>query len=105
MTISRIHDSRLVHLVDELCQFSTRDGVGLNSRMNNHPPQAIGEYISALANAACLKYKPKAYLLYGIQGKTYEVVGTSFDPYNDKRQRQPGSSALDNGWTDPEPGF
>lgn len=44
----------------------------------------IGEYISALANAACLKYKPKAYLLYGIQDETHEVVGTSFDPYTEK---------------------
>ncbi len=44
----------------------------------------IGEYISALANAACLKYKPKAYLLYGIEDGTHEVVGTSFDPYTEK---------------------
>ncbi|MCY3990070.1 MAG: hypothetical protein OXF50_02445, partial [Caldilineaceae bacterium] len=40
--------------------------------------------VSALANAACLKYKPKAYLLYGIQDETHEVVGTSFDPYTEK---------------------
>jgi ATP-dependent DNA helicase RecG len=46
----------------------------------------IGEYISALANAACLKYKPKAYLLYGIQDETHEVVGTPFDPYTKKAQ-------------------
>jgi len=39
-----------------------------------------------LANAACLKYKPKAYLLYGIEDETHEIVGTSFDPYTKKAQ-------------------
>ena len=83
MTVDQDHDNRLVRLVDELCQFST-ETEWVEFKNDNHPPQAIGEYISALANAACLKYKPKAYLLYGIQDKTYEVVGTSFDPYNTK---------------------
>ena len=83
MTVDQDHDNHLVRLVDELCQFST-ETEWVEFKNDNHPPQAIGEYISALANAACLKYKPKAYLLYGIQDKTYEVVGTSFDPYNTK---------------------
>jgi len=53
-------------------------------KRNYHSAQMIGEYISTLTNAACLKYKPKAYLLYGIQDETHEVVGTSFDPYTEK---------------------
>ena len=83
MTASQDHDSRLVHLVDELCQLSG-ETEWVEFKRNYHSAQMIGEYISALANAACLKYKPKAYLLYGIQDKTYEVVGTSFDPYKTK---------------------
>jgi len=55
-------------------------------KRNFHSDQRIGEYISALANAACLKYKPKAYLLYGIEDETHEIVGTSFDPYTKKAQ-------------------
>ena len=83
MTISQDHDSRLVHLVDELCQLS-RETEWVEFKKNFHPPQTIGEYISALANAACLKYKPKAYLLYGVEDGAHEVVGTSFDPYTEK---------------------
>ena len=83
MTASQDHDSRLVHLVDELCQLSG-ETERVEFKRDFHPPQTIGEYISALANAACLKFKPKAYLLYGIQDETHEVVGTSFDPYTDK---------------------
>ena len=85
MTVSRIHDGRLVRLVDELCQLAT-ETEWVEFKNDNHHPQAIGEYISALANAACLKYKPKAYLLYGIEDGTHEVVGTSFDPYTKKAQ-------------------
>ena len=83
MTISRIHDRRLVRLVDELCQLSG-ETEWVEFKRNYHSAQRLGEYISALANAACLKYKPKAYLLYGIQDETHEVVGTSFDPYTEK---------------------
>ena len=83
MTASQNHDSRLVHLVDELCQLSG-ETEWVEFKRNYHSAQMIGEYISALANAACLKYKPKAYLLYGIQDETHEVVGTSFDPYTEK---------------------
>ena len=83
MTASQDHDSRLVHLVDELCQLSG-ETEWVEFKRNYHSAQMIGEYISALANAACLKYKPKAYLFYGIQDETHEVVGTSFDPYNER---------------------
>ena len=83
MTASQDHDSRLVHLVDELCQLSG-ETEWVEFKRNDHSAQMIGEYISALANAACLKYKPKAYLLYGIQDETHEVVGTSFDPDNER---------------------
>ena len=85
MTISRIHDSRLVRLVDELCQLAG-ETEWVEFKRNYHSAQRIGEYISALANAACIKRRPKAYLLYGIQDETHEVVGTSFDPYTKKAQ-------------------
>lgn len=85
MTVSRIHEGRLVSLVDELCQLSG-ETEWVEFKKNYHSAQMIGEYISALANAACLKYKPKAYLLYGIRDETHEVVGTPFDPYTKKAQ-------------------
>lgn len=39
----------------------------------------IGEYISALSNAATLCRKEFAYLIWGVNDETHEVVGTKFD--------------------------
>lgn len=47
---------------------------------NNANPQEIGEYISALANAAALEGKARAYLLWGVADDTHALVGTHFDP-------------------------
>lgn len=52
----------------------------LEFKHSNAEPQEIGEYISALANTAALEGKAHAYLLWGIDDASHEVVGTSFDP-------------------------
>jgi ATP-dependent DNA helicase RecG len=52
---------------------------------NNNDPQMIGEYISALGNAATLWGRPKAYLIWGIDDDTHKVVGTTFDYRNSKK--------------------
>ena len=83
MTIGQDHDGHLSRLVDELRQLST-ETEWVEFKENYHDPRMIGEYISALANSACLKHKPKGYLLFGIQDKTHAVVGTSYDPYDTK---------------------
>ena len=41
-------------------------------------PKQIGEYLSALANSATLLGKPNAYLVWGIDNNTHEVIGTTF---------------------------
>lgn len=47
---------------------------------NNADPQEIGEYISALSNSAALVGKASAYLIWGIEDGTHEILGTSFIP-------------------------
>lgn len=47
-------------------------------------PQMLGEYLSALANAACLANQPRGYLVVGIDNDSHTVVGTGFDPYTTK---------------------
>lgn len=47
---------------------------------NYHSEDEIGERISALANAAALFNKPFAYLVYGVDDDTHQIVGTSFRP-------------------------
>lgn len=53
-------------------------------KRNRYEPQQLGEYLSALANAACLAGQPRGYLVFGIDDATHAVVGTDFDPYATK---------------------
>ena len=57
----------------------------LEFKQNKIDPQEIGEYISALANAATLNDRLYGYLLWGIEDSTRELVGTKFDPQNTKK--------------------
>ena len=50
-------------------------------KRNRYQPQDLGEYLSALANAACLANQPRGYLVFGIDDESHAVVGSSFDPY------------------------
>jgi len=52
----------------------------LEFKAARYDSQVLGEYISALANAACLCGKTKGYLVFGIQDKTHNIIGTTFDP-------------------------
>jgi len=55
---------------------------------NNANPEEIGKYISALSNSAALLSKPQAYLLWGIDDDTHEVLGTTFTPATAKKGNQ-----------------
>lgn len=60
----------------------------LEFKENNVKPEAIGKYISALSNGACLADKTTAYLIWGISDSG-KVVGTSFEPTAEKVKNQP----------------
>jgi ATP-dependent DNA helicase RecG len=49
----------------------------LEFKSNNEDPQLIGEYISALANAAMLAGRDRAYLVFGVNDKTRTPEGTT----------------------------
>lgn len=51
---------------------------------NNDDPNEIGEYISALANAAALAGKVSAWLVWGVKDQTHEIIGTTFNPASAK---------------------
>ncbi|MDQ7778079.1 MAG: ATP-binding protein [Planctomycetota bacterium] len=55
-------------------------------------PVEIGEYVSALSNSAALHDKPCAYVLWGVDDKSGQVVGTTFRP----RQAKVGNEELEN---------
>lgn len=70
----------LVALVDRLRR-EPSETEWLEFKKHRYEAQALGEYLSALANAACLAGKPRGYLLFGVDDDSHEVVGTDFDPY------------------------
>ncbi|MDQ1265945.1 MAG: hypothetical protein QG635_1097 [Bacteroidota bacterium] len=47
---------------------------------NNEDSQEIGEYISALSNSAALNGKVNSYIIWGIDNKTHQILGTVFKP-------------------------
>lgn len=55
---------------------------------NNSDPQEIGEYISALSNTAALFNQEHAFMIWGIDDTTHEVLGTSFVPQATKQGNQ-----------------
>jgi ATP-dependent DNA helicase RecG len=47
---------------------------------NDGHPEEIGEYISALSNSAALHQQERAYLVWGVENSTHQVLGTEFKP-------------------------
>ncbi len=72
-----------ISLIDNL-RASPTETEWLEFKCSRCEPQELGEYISALANTACLENRPRAYLVFGIDNVSHAVVGTSYDPYTTK---------------------
>ena len=87
MTTGRDHDY-LAGLVRELCQLP-HETEWVEFKVGNRDPQAIGEYISALANATALHGKTCGYLIWGIEDRTHAIVGTRFLPSTMKKGNEP----------------
>lgn len=79
MTRSPRDEAYLHSLVRELAALPA-ETPWVELKHNNAQPQEIGEYISALANAAALEGKAKAYLVWGVDDASHVLVGTTFDP-------------------------
>lgn len=82
----------LIELVNVLRKENSTETEWLEFKENYASPQDIGEYISALSNAAALWGRPYAYLIFGIKDETHEVVGTTYD----YRKQKQGNEDLEN---------
>lgn len=78
-----MNEAQLIALVDHLRALPS-EMEWLEFKRDNANPQMIGEYLSALANEACLRGQPRGYLIFGVDDLTHDVVGTQFDPYTAK---------------------
>ena len=68
----------LEELVNQLRQYESETN-WFEFKHNNYEPDVIGQDISALANSAAYMEKTCAYMIWGIDDVTHEVVGTKYD--------------------------
>jgi ATP-dependent DNA helicase RecG len=61
-------------------------------KKNNYAPEDIGEYLSALSNAAALYGANSGFIVWGIEDVTHKLVGTTFQP----RRAKIGNEELEN---------
>jgi predicted HTH transcriptional regulator len=81
----------LYGLVNELCRLPG-ETEWVEFKANKYEPEELGEYISALANSAALVGKAFAYLVWGVEDASHNVIGTSFEP----RAEKVGNEELEN---------
>ena len=82
-------------LVNNLRAYSSEEN-WFEFKHNNYDPDMIGQGISALANAAAYTEKSYAYMIWGIDDKTHEIVGTDKNQYTLKIGNQEIESWLRN---------
>lgn len=70
-------------LVKELIKQPVESG-WVEFKRNYKSPDQIGEYISALGNSAAYYGKDYAYMLWGIDDATHEIIGTDFNYKTEK---------------------
>lgn len=68
----------LEKLITELCKYDN-ETQWLEFKHNNYNSDMIGKDISALANSAALLERNCAYMIWGIDDTTHEIVGTEYD--------------------------
>ncbi|MGN1083664.1 MAG: helix-turn-helix domain-containing protein, partial [Lachnospiraceae bacterium] len=71
----------LEKLIRELIRLSD-ETPWVEFKHNNYEPEMIGKDISALANSAALYEKSCAYMIWGIQDETHEIIGTEYNLQN-----------------------
>jgi len=71
-----------LHILVERLREMPNETEWLEFKHNNYEPDAIGEAISALANSAALVERDCAYMVWGINDKTHEIVGTNLNQYS-----------------------
>lgn len=78
---------QLLSLLRELCRLPN-ETEWVEFKHNNADPEMIGEYISALSNSAALVGKQSAYVVWGVDDATHDVIGTQFKPALAKHKQQ-----------------
>ena len=78
MTVNRSQEY-LLSILQELRKLPT-ETEWVEFKYNNANAEEIGEYLSALANSAALSGKVTAYIVWGIDNQSHDIIGTIFHP-------------------------
>ncbi|MBP5640047.1 MAG: putative DNA binding domain-containing protein [Victivallales bacterium] len=70
--------AKYIKTVQSLLEYP-REQEWFEFKANWYEPNALGEYVSALANAAAYHGHDFGYFVWGIEDKTHAIVGTDFD--------------------------
>ncbi len=70
------------NIVQSLIEYPTEEE-WFEFKENWFEPHAIGEYISAISNAAALRGKKYGYFVWGIKDVTHQILGTTFNYQRD----------------------
>lgn len=97
-------DSRYVPLVDRLRSQSS-EKEWLEFKRGQCAPEQLGQYLSALANSACLVGQPMGYLVFGVEDGNHEIAGTDFDPHTAKAKGNQDLLPWLGAGLEPNPGF
>jgi ATP-dependent DNA helicase RecG len=84
-------DAQLSALLTELLSLP-KESEWVEFKHNYASPDGIAEYLSALPNAAALHGRDFAYIVWGVEDGTHNVVGTTFNP----QQAKKGNEELEN---------
>ena len=69
---------KYINKVQSLLEYP-REQEWFESKANWFEPNTLGEYISALANAAAYHGRDFGYFVWGIEDKKHAIMGTDFD--------------------------
>lgn len=75
-------DEKTIDKINELRGYP-KEREWFEFKVNWYEPAQLGEYISALSNAAAYEGQKTGYLIWGIQNETHEIKGTDFDSHQD----------------------
>ena len=67
-------------IVLELCKVKDEQE-WFEFKVNWYEPVALGEYVSALSNAAAFHRQKRAYFVWGVNNDNHKIEGTEFNQY------------------------
>lgn len=86
MNCTEIEKCRNIDLINDL--LNVNENAIVEFKKDNIDPQKIGILCSALSNAACLHSQSFGYILWGIDDKSNQVIGTQFNPDKEQNNNQ-----------------